>query len=182
MRKIDAFAHILPRAYLARLERQIEQTMAPSQLTYYREGVFSYDPVLTDLDARWRAMDTIGPDGAYRQVLVLAVPPLEEVGPPVAAAELARFANDEMADLVQRFPDRFAGFAAALPLSDVDAAVQELDRALTQLGALGAQIYPELFAEDVASAFRPCKSRATDGLGGRVRRAEALSYAPLPPR
>ena len=54
MRKIDAFAHILPRPYLERLERQLEKTMAPSQLAYYREGVFSFDPVLTDLDARWR--------------------------------------------------------------------------------------------------------------------------------
>src|SRR5260370_6542284 len=144
MGKIDAFAHILPRAYFKRLERQLEHTMAPSQLDYYREGVFSFDPVLTDLDARWRTMDTIeqlAPTGAYQQVLVLAVPPLEEVGPPAVAAELARLANDEMADLVQRYPDRFVGFAAALPLSDVEAALRELDRALTELGALGAQLY-----------------------------------------
>src|SRR4051812_29711913 len=100
MRKIDAFAHILPRTYLARLERQLEQTMAPSQLAYYREGVFAYDPVLTDLNTRWRTMDTIDPDGDYRQVLVLAVPPLEEVGSPAIAADLARCANDELADLV----------------------------------------------------------------------------------
>jgi len=46
-----------------------------------------------------------------------------------------------MADLVRRFPDRFAGFAAALPLSDVEAAAAELDRALSELGALGAQLY-----------------------------------------
>jgi predicted TIM-barrel fold metal-dependent hydrolase len=138
MRKIDAFAHILPRAYLARLERQLEQTMDPSQLAYYREGVFTFDPVLTDLDARWRKIE---PYGEYAQVLVLAVPPLEEVGPPRVAAELARIANDEMAALVRQHPDRFAGFAAALPLSDVTAAERELDRALTQLGALGAQIY-----------------------------------------
>jgi aminocarboxymuconate-semialdehyde decarboxylase len=138
MRKIDAFAHILPRSYLERLERQLEQTMAPSRLAYYREGVFAFDPVLTHLDARWR---TIEPYGEYAQVLVLAVPPLEEVGPPGVAAELARIANDELADLVQRYPDRFAGFAAALPLSDVEAAMRELDRALTQLGALGAQLY-----------------------------------------
>ena len=78
MRKIDAFAHILPRAYLSRLERQLEQTMAPSQLDYYRQGVFSFDPVLTDLDARWRKIE---PYGDYAQVLVLAVPPPEEVGP-----------------------------------------------------------------------------------------------------
>jgi aminocarboxymuconate-semialdehyde decarboxylase len=144
MRKIDAFAHILPRAYLERLERQLEKTMAPSRLAYYREGVFAFDPVLSDLDARWRKMDEIeqiGPSGEYAQVLVLAVPPLEEVGPPGVAAEFARLANDELAALVRRFPDRFAGFAAALPLSDVDAAARELDRALTQLGALGAQLY-----------------------------------------
>jgi aminocarboxymuconate-semialdehyde decarboxylase len=141
MGKIDAFAHILPSAYLARLERQLEQTMDPSRLAYYREGVFAFDPVLTDLDARWRKMDTIEPRGEYAQVLVLAVPPLEEVGPPGVAAELARLANDEMADLVRRFPDRFAGFAAALPLGDVEDAARELDRALTQLGALGAQLY-----------------------------------------
>src|SRR5438270_13569735 len=114
MRKIDAFAHILPCSYLERLERQLEHTMAPSQLDYYREGVFSFDPVLTDLDARWRKIE---PYGDYAQVLVLAVPPLEEVGLPPVAAELARLANDEMAQLVQRFPDRFA---AALPLSDVE--------------------------------------------------------------
>jgi predicted TIM-barrel fold metal-dependent hydrolase len=144
MRKIDAFAHILPRAYLERLERQLAQTMAPSQLAYYREGVFAFDPVLTDLDARWRTLDTIAqiaPSGAYAQVLVLAVPPLEEVGPPAVAAELARLANDEMADLVRRFPDRFVGFAAALPMCDVEEAARELDRALTELGALGAQLY-----------------------------------------
>ena len=138
MRKIDAFAHILPRAYLERLERRLEQTMAPSQLAYYREGVFTFDPALTDLDARWRKIE---PYGEYAQVLVLAVPPLEEVGPPAVAAEFARIANDEMAELVRRFPDRFVGFAAALPLNDVDAAAHELDRALTQLGALGAQMY-----------------------------------------
>ncbi|HEX6796296.1 MAG TPA: amidohydrolase family protein [Ktedonobacterales bacterium] len=139
MRKIDAFAHILPRAYLERLERQLEKTMDPRQLAYYREGVFTFDPVLTDLDARWRAIEPYG-DG-YSQVLVLAVPPLEEVGPPAVAAEFARLANDEMAELVRRFPDRFVGFAAALPMSDVEAAARELDRALTQLGALGAQLY-----------------------------------------
>ncbi|HEV2237725.1 MAG TPA: amidohydrolase family protein [Ktedonobacterales bacterium] len=138
MRKIDAFAHILPRAYLERLERQLEQSMAPGRLAYYREGVFTFDPVLTDLDARWRAIE---PFGDYAQVLVLAVPPLEEVGPPAVAAELARLANDEMAALVRQYPDRFVGFAAALPLSDVDAAMRELERALTELGALGAQIY-----------------------------------------
>src|SRR5579875_99492 len=160
MRKIDAFAHILPRPYLLRLERQLERTMAPDRLAYYRAGVFDYDPILTDLDARWRAMDSIDSDGEYRQVLVLAVPPLEEVGPPAVAAEFARLANDELANLVQCFPDRFVGFAAALPLNDVDAALLELDRALTQLGALGAQFYTNVLGTPLDDArFEPLFSR-----------------------
>jgi aminocarboxymuconate-semialdehyde decarboxylase len=160
MRKIDAFAHILPRAYLDRLERRLEKTMAPSQLAYYREGVFSFDPVLTDLDARWRKIE---PYGEYAQVLVLAVPPLEEVGPPEVAAEFARIANDEMADLARQFPDRFVGFAAALPLNDVEEAARELDRALTQLGALGAQMYTNVLGAPLDDPrFEPLFARLED--------------------
>ena len=138
MLKIDAFAHILPRRYLDRLEQHLEKTMSPSQLRYYREGVFYFDPVLIDLDARFRAIERFGD---YRQVLVLAVPPLEEVGPPDTAAQFARLANDEMAELVRAHPDRFAGFAAALPLNGVDQSIRELDRATGELGALGAQLF-----------------------------------------
>jgi aminocarboxymuconate-semialdehyde decarboxylase len=160
MRKIDAFAHILPRSYLERLERRLEKTMTPSQLAYYREGVFNFDPALTDLDARWRKIE---PYGEYAQVLALAVPPLEEVGPPGVAAEFARIANDEMAQLVRRFPDRFVGFAAALPLNDVNEAARELDRALTQLGALGAQMYTNILGAPLDDPrFEPIFTRLED--------------------
>lgn len=138
MRRIDAFAHILPARYVARLERHLEQTMAPAQLRYYREGVFLYDKTLTDLDARRRAVE---PFGDYAQVLALAVPPIEDIGQPRIAAEFARLANDEMAELVLAHPDRFVGFVAALPLNDPEASLRELDRAVADLGALGAQIY-----------------------------------------
>lgn len=138
MRKIDAFAHILPGGYLEHLERHLASTMRPTQLRYYQEGVFRFDPIITDLDARFRAMDGYGD---YAQILVLAVPPLEEVEPAPAAAELARRANDEMAELVRRHPDRFAGFVASLPLGDIEASLAELDRAVADLGALGAQLF-----------------------------------------
>jgi uncharacterized protein len=138
MRKVDAFAHILPPRYLERLEKHLENAISAEQLSYYREGVFRFDPSISDLDARWRTMDRFGD---YRQVLVLAVPPLEEIGPPEIAADFAQMANDEMASLVARHPDRFAGFAASLPLNDVDAALKELDRAVGDLGALGAQVF-----------------------------------------
>jgi aminocarboxymuconate-semialdehyde decarboxylase len=138
MRRIDAFAHVLPRRYLDRLERHLEVSLDQERCRYYEAGVFSFDETLSDLDARQRKVE---PFGDYAQVLVLAVPPLEEVGPPEISCELARLANDEMAELVQRYPDHFAGFAASLPLNDVDASLEEAERALTTLGALGAQVF-----------------------------------------
>lgn len=141
MRKIDAFAHILPRKYRDRLERHLERAISSRQLRYYRDGVFDFDPSLTDLNARWRRLE---PFGDYTQVLVLAVPPIEETGPPSVAAEFARLANDEMAALVQRHPDRFVGFAAALPLNDTEAALAEINRAVNELHALGAQVYTNM--------------------------------------
>jgi predicted TIM-barrel fold metal-dependent hydrolase len=135
--KIDAFAHILPPAYTERLESITSGAGVSERILGYRPWIRE-DPALTDLDARWRTMD---PFGDYRQVLTLAVPPLEELGGPAAATDLARAANDEVAELVGRYPDRFAGFAAALPMNDVDAAAGELDRAMSQLGALGAQLH-----------------------------------------
>ncbi len=138
MRKIDAFAHVLPRLYLERLEGHLESAISSQQLHYYREGVFHFDDALTDLDARWRRVERFGD---YAQVLVLAVPPIEELGPPAIAAEFARLANDEMAELVRRHPDRFVGFACALPLHDTEASLREIDRAVGDLGALGAQVF-----------------------------------------
>ena len=138
MERIDAFAHILPQRYIEKLDAHLERTLPAARVRYYREGVFSFDPAITDLEARWRATE---PFGDYRQVLVLAVPPLEEVGPPAVAAEFARRANGEMAELVARHPDRFVGFAAALPLNGVDESLRELDRAVDELGALGAQLF-----------------------------------------
>jgi predicted TIM-barrel fold metal-dependent hydrolase len=156
--KIDAFAHILPKPYLERLEKHLERSLAPERLRYYQVGVFYFDPSLIDLEARWRHMERF-PD--YRQVLVLAVPPLEEVGTPRESAELARLANDQLAELVVRHPDRFAGFAAALPMNDVDLALDELERAVNSLGALGAQIFSNVSGVPLDDPrFEPLYERA----------------------
>src|SRR5262245_10510872 len=153
MRKVDAFAHVLPRRYLDRLDEHLEKSMSASRVRYYREGVFHFSDALTDLDSRRRATATLGD---YRQVLVLAVPPVEEVGPPPVAAEFARLANDQMAELVAAEPDLFAGFAASLPLHDVEASLVEIDRACGQLGALGAQIFTNVLGVPLDDArFEP---------------------------
>ena len=56
------------------------------------------------------------------------------MGTPAQALELARVANDGMAELVARHPQRFAGFVASLPFNDPDAAVQETRRAVDSSG------------------------------------------------
>src|SRR5215472_14980912 len=40
-----------------------------------------------------------------------------------------------------RFMDRFPGFVGALPMNNPAAAVEEIDRAVLKLGAVGFQIY-----------------------------------------
>ena len=51
----------------------------------------------------------------------------------------AREANDRLAAAVRAHPDRFAGFAT-LPTADPRAAADELDRAVHDLGLIGALV------------------------------------------
>ena len=53
---------------------------------------------------------------------------------------MARLANEGLAELVDRHPDRFAGWVAAVPMNDTDAAPTRSSDAVA-MGALGAQIY-----------------------------------------
>ncbi len=135
--KIDAFAHVIPARYLSRLEALFGANALSERVLGY-EPWLREDPALTDLDSRWRTMDAFE---GYVQVLTLAVPPVEELGEPGSSAKLAKLANDEMAELVATHPDRFVGFAAALPMGDPEAAAAELERAMGELGALGAQLH-----------------------------------------
>jgi uncharacterized protein len=94
-----------------------------------------------DLDARFREMDQFGD---YRQVISLPNPPIEDFASGGTGVTLARVANDAMAELCQKHPDRFAGFVAALSLTDVMSSVEEAKRAINQLGAAGVQIFTPL--------------------------------------
>ena len=129
--KIDVFPHILPRKYFDRMLQ-----VAPAGLALQKR--MSGIPVLVDVDLRFRMMDR---HEGYVQVLTLANPPLEVVAGPEASPDLARLANDEMAALVAKHPDRFPGFVASLPMNNPDAALAEVDRALGPLGATGVQIF-----------------------------------------
>ena len=75
-------------------------------------------------------------------MISLPNPPLEEIAQGETAAQLARVANDAMAELVAQHPKRFLAFVAAVSLDDIDTALKEAERAIRQLGARGIQISP----------------------------------------
>ena len=79
------------------------------------------------LDRRFRTMDALCD---YRQIVSLPNPPIEAFADAPHGADLARIANDGMADLVRRHGDRFTGFVAALSLLDVESAIAEFERAI----------------------------------------------------
>jgi predicted TIM-barrel fold metal-dependent hydrolase len=132
--KIDAFTHIFPKAYWERMLR----VLPDGRDMHKRVRAI---PSIVDLDARFRIMDEFGDD--YRQVLTLGSPPIEAF-PAQATSDLARAANDGMAEIVSRHPQRFAGFVASLPMNDIDAAVAEARRAIDGLGALGVQVFTNI--------------------------------------
>ena len=134
MRKLDVFNHIYPTAYFDRM-----QAVAPhfQDIGKRMRGV----PMLVDLDERFRVMDRFD---EYQQILSIATPPIEVYATAGDASELARLANDGMAALVERYPDRFPAFVAALPLNDPEAALAELHRSIDQLGACGIQIFSNI--------------------------------------
>jgi predicted TIM-barrel fold metal-dependent hydrolase len=91
---------------------------------------------LDDVGAlRLREMDEAGID---MQVLSHSMPGLQKIDAETAVP-LARRANDRLAETVQAYPDRFAGFAA-LPTADPKAAADELERTVTRHGFKGAMV------------------------------------------
>src|SRR3974390_3078076 len=104
--KIDAFAHVAPKKFRERLRKA-----NPDKCAYMVDTV----PPLYDLDERFRIMDRYE---NLVQVIAPAWPSVEDVAGPSMALELAQALNDEMAELVRTYPDRFVAAIACLPMND----------------------------------------------------------------
>ena len=128
---IDIYTHIFPTAFYQRMS-----AIAP-RLGNIGKRMQSVTAV-HDLDVRFRAMD---PFGDYKQIISLPNPPIEDITTPEQGIELARIGNDTMAEMVEKNRDRFPGFVAALAMHSMDETMEELHRAVTDLGAVGVQIF-----------------------------------------
>lgn len=129
--KIDVFNHLFPQRFF---DEFINTPAGPKDIGKRVRSM----PTIVDLDARFRVMDEFGD---YCQLISLPMPPIETLAGPDRSPHLARVANDGMAELTQRHPDRFPGFIASLALNNPAEMVKEALRAVTQLGACGVQIF-----------------------------------------
>ena len=131
--KIDAYAHISPPKYTDVLRRDYPG--------FYNQ-ILGACPPLFDMTERFRIMDKY-PEVV--QVLTVGpVPPLEAFANSEQAVDLAKRANDEMAELVNKYRDRFVAAIALLPMNNIDAAVKEAERAIKDLGFRGIYVHSNI--------------------------------------
>lgn len=149
---IDIYNHFLPKSFFDRFAELI-----PGHAVL---KAFSRLPTLWDIDARLRLLDRFGD---YRQVLSLANPPIEHLAGPERTPELARIANDGLAQLCRSHPERFPAFIASMPMNNIEACLAEIDRAVSALGARGIQVFTNVAGKPLsAPEFRPVFRRMAE--------------------
>ena len=139
--KIDIFTHVMPERYKKVLFKYADRFATEKKVQDKR-------PVLTDHEARLRIL---GEHEEMVQVLSVTMPPVEEVVGPEEAARLARIANDEMAEMVAKYPQKYIAAIANLPLNNMDAALKETERTIKELGFKGIQIYTRVNGKPLSS-------------------------------
>src|SRR6266536_4215672 len=131
MRYIDAFNHFFPKRIY---ELMLESPAGQKDLGKRMRGI----PALYDIEERLRVVDSF-PD--YTQIICLGMPAIDRLTGPEHSPEWARLGNDGLAEMVAKYPDRFVGYAASLPMNAPDAAVKEAERVLAN-GANAIQLLP----------------------------------------
>ena len=149
---IDIFTHILP----ARFKEVVDKKLPKNAYVISNNTA----PALWDMELRFRILEKYE---GYAAVLTLGTPPIEDMGDPDQTPDLARLANDEMASLVQKYPERFLGAAASIPLNNIEASLREIDRAIKDLGMRGIQISSSVNGKPLDSPeFMPLWRKMTE--------------------
>ena len=120
MRYIDAFNHFFPKRYFDAL---LESPSGAKDIGKRVRGI----PALFDLEQRLRVVEGFE---NYTQVLSHGLPPVERLFPADKSPEMARIANDGLAEVVAKNPKHFVGYSALLPMNAPEAAAKEAERVL----------------------------------------------------
>ncbi len=144
MRTIDIHAHLVPRSLWQAADARrdwygfrhepgdgVGTVVGDGKRTHFASPKVRFTPEerLTDMDGQSVDM----------QVISIHTPLFGYHLDPAQGRDLARDVNDEIAAMVRQWPRRFAGLAT-LPVQDVKAAIDELERAVTVLGLKGAEL------------------------------------------
>ncbi len=132
--KIDIVTHVMLPKYKEKFYKYADKFATERAVQEKR-------PILTDIEARIAKLERYE---GLAEVINTTMPPLEEIVPAREAVDMARLCNDEMAEVVAKYPDKFVAAVANLPLNDIDASVKEAERAIKELGFKGIQIYTRI--------------------------------------
>jgi len=138
---IDFHNHFYPRAYLEAIKA------GPSNVGYSEDDdgnpVLHYPgdynvvvPGHRDIEYRQQVLEDTGVD---KQVLTFTSPGTH-IEEPARAAALAARVNDDLAAIVEERSDHFTALAT-LPLNNVEATLNEFDRATDELGFAGFMLF-----------------------------------------
>jgi predicted TIM-barrel fold metal-dependent hydrolase len=161
MMRIDCQSHVFPPAYAELLTRSRGMLRAASEQGQYTIDYAGLHQAQLVLDAyapaaKLRAMDAAKIDFA---VLSVNMPGPEWLDEDLAILG-ARCCNDYVAEQCALHPDRFAGLAC-LPLSNVPAALEEMNRAVGELKLRGVVLYSHIQGRPIDSPeFEPLFARA----------------------
>jgi uncharacterized protein len=166
MKRIDLEAHFYTESYLQALSAH-RGFPRLDRASDGRGGQFWFTPdmgqpyvgqLIEDLlnlgSARIRTMDEAGID---IQVLSLSAPGVEQLDPAVA-----RTTNNDLAEVIKGYPDRFIGFAA-LAAKHPEEAADELERCVKELGFKGwltHSNYGDAYLDE--KQYRPILAKAAD--------------------
>jgi predicted TIM-barrel fold metal-dependent hydrolase len=144
---IDMYCHILPVKVVASyLKKRL-----PFLISFIQPLVSGDDLRFVDPEYRIRYMDRFGID---MEVLTLPYNSLWETLGEDEAMEIAKTVNDALASISQKYPSRFAA-AATLPYL-TGAALDELDRCISDLGLKGVLIFSNMNGKPLnSSEFEP---------------------------
>lgn len=139
--RIDLHTHFYPAEYwdmLAKWGEGYEATKDAFGRTIIKKNGARFltpTPPMGDPEARLREMDAAGVDV---QAISLSAPNVY-FAPDERGLEVARFTNDKLAGVRDKYPKRFMCLAS-VPLQNVEMAIDELRRAINQLGMNGLLI------------------------------------------
>ena len=119
MRYIDAFNHFNPKRYH---EHVLESPLGQKDLGKRIRDI----PALWDIDQRLKVVDQFSD---YTQVLSLGMPMVDRLWGPDKSPEMAKIANDGLAEFAAKNPGRFVGYSCVVPMNAPEAAAKEAERA-----------------------------------------------------